>query len=142
MTNLVRTLQVLRAEAHRRANSTPSPQHPLVTAQQFDLQELRHETFPLRERGSGTRTVAEQTLRNHVFTPAWIVTLDRNESVKQAVMAGMGISLVSLHTPRLELRTREIANLQVNGTPIDRAWPIVPMSASDCARRAMHFSAF
>jgi hypothetical protein len=48
-------------------------------------------------------------LRNHLFTPAGIVTLDSNESGKQAMMASMGISLVSLHTPRLELRTREIA---------------------------------
>ncbi len=80
-----------------------------LQTQQFDLQELRHETFLSCEAGSGTRTVADLMLRNHLFTPAGIVTLDSNESGKQAMMASMGISLVSLHTPRLELRTREIA---------------------------------
>ena len=100
-----------------------------LQTQQFDLQELRHETFLSCEAGSGTRTVGEQMLRNHRFTPAGIVTLDSYESGKQAMMASMGISLVTLHTPRLELRTHEIAILQVNGTPIDRAWPNVHMSA-------------
>lgn len=101
--------------------------HPLQAAERFDLQELRHETFLLREPGSGTRTVAEQMFRNHLFTPAKAVTLGSNETIKQAVMAGMGISLLSLHTLSLELRTREIAILDVAGTPIDRVWHIVHM---------------
>jgi DNA-binding transcriptional LysR family regulator len=119
-----------------------SPQHPLITAQRFDLQELRHESFLLRETGSGTRTVAERMFRNHLFTPAKIVTLDSNESVKQAVMAGMGISLISLHTLRLELRTHEIAILEVNGTPIDRAWQIVHMSAKQLSPTCQAFRRF
>lgn len=102
--------------------------HPFRDAERFDLQELRHETFLLREAGSGTRTVAEQMFRNHLFTPAKVVTLGSNETIKQAVMAGMGISLLSLHTLSLELRTGEIAVLDVSGTPIDRVWHIVHMT--------------
>jgi DNA-binding transcriptional LysR family regulator len=119
-----------------------APDHPFASAQHFDLQELRHETFLSREPGSGTRTVAEQMFRNHLFTPARTVTLDSNESVKQAVMAGMGISLMSLHTLRLELHAREIAVLQVNGTPIDRAWQVVHMSAKRLSPTCLAFRRF
>lgn len=101
--------------------------HPLVSARRFDLQELRDETFLLREPGSGTRIVAEQMFRNHLFMPARMVTLGSNETIKQAVMAGMGVSLLSLHTLLLELRTDEIGLLDVNGTPIERTWQIVHM---------------
>ncbi len=119
-----------------------SPRHPLANAQRFDLQELRHDTFLMREIGSGTRTVAEQMFKNHLFTPAKLVTLDSNETIKQAVMAGMGISLLSLHTLRLELRTREIALLDVSGTPIDRAWQIVHLNAKQLSPTCQAFRRF
>ncbi len=106
-----------------------SPRHPLRNAERFDLQELRHETFLLREPGSGTRTVAEAMFKHHLFSPARVITLGSNETIKQAVMAGMGISLLSLHTLSLELRTREIALLDVVGTPIERVWHIAHMAS-------------
>lgn len=82
-----------------------SPRHPLRDAERFDLQELRHETFLLREPHSGTRSVAEEMFGHHLFAPAKVPMLDSNETIKQAVMAGMGISLLSLHTLSLELHT-------------------------------------
>jgi len=104
-----------------------SAHHPLRAEAGFDLQELRHETFLLREPGSGTRTVAEAMFKHHLFSPAKVITLGSNETIKQAVMAGMGISLLSLHTLSLELRTREIALLDVAGTPIERVWHVAHM---------------
>jgi DNA-binding transcriptional LysR family regulator len=103
--------------------------HPLRDARRFDLQELRDETFLLREPGSGTRLVSEQMFKNHLFTPVKMVTLGSNETIKQAVMAGMGVSLLSLHTLSLELRTDEVALLDVNGTPIERTWQVVNLRA-------------
>jgi DNA-binding transcriptional LysR family regulator len=103
--------------------------HPLRNEKRFDLQELRHETFLLREPGSGTRAVAERMFRDHLFTPAKVTTLGSNETIKQAAMAGMGIGVLSLHTLSLELRSREIVLLDVLGTPIDRAWHIVHMTS-------------
>lgn len=82
-------------------------------ARRFNLQELAGDTFLLREPGPGTRAVAEHTFPQHLFTPARCVTLGSNETIKQAVMAGMGVSLISLHTLSLELRTGEIALLDV-----------------------------
>jgi DNA-binding transcriptional LysR family regulator len=99
--------------------------HPFAAARRFDMQELRHETFLLREPGSGTRSVAEQMFKHHLFTPAKTMTLGSNETIKQAVAAGMGVSLLSLHTLLLELRVGEIALLDIAGTPIERIWHIV-----------------
>lgn len=119
-----------------------SPRHAFATAPCFDLQELRHDTFLWREAGSGTRKVAEQVFKNHLFTPAKLVTLDSNETIKQAVMAGIGISLLSLHTLRLELRAREITILDVSGTPVDRAWQIVHLNAKQLSPTCQAFRRF
>lgn len=116
--------------------------HAFAVARRIDVQELRHETFLMREPGSGTRTVVEQMFKHHLFAPAKVVTLDSNETIKQAVMAGMGISLLSLHTLRLELRTREIALLDVSGTPIDRAWQIVHLRARQLSPTCQSFRRF
>ncbi|WP_428825859.1 LysR substrate-binding domain-containing protein [Azonexus sp. IMCC34842] len=104
-------------------------EHPLGAARRFDLHELRHETILLREEGSGSRRVAEEMFRNHLFTPARTISLGSNETIKQAVMAGMGISLLSLHTLPLELKTGEICLLDVIGTPIERTWYVVHMNS-------------
>ncbi|WP_310401166.1 LysR family transcriptional regulator [Paraburkholderia graminis] len=116
--------------------------HPLVGAQRFDLQELRGDTFLVREPGSGTRMAAEEMFRQHLFTPAKVVTLGSNETIKQAVIAGMGVSLISLHTLLLELRTGELALLDVNGTPIERTWQIVHLRAKQLSPTCMIFRQF
>ncbi|MBB5401893.1 LysR family transcriptional regulator [Paraburkholderia youngii] len=117
-------------------------QHPLCGARRFDLQELSNDTFLLREPGSGTRMAAEAMFRQHLFTPAKTVTLGSNETIKQAVMAGMGVSLISLHTLQLELRTGEIALLDVNGTPIVRTWQIVHLRTKQLSPTSVMFRQF
>ena len=116
--------------------------HPLRDARRFDMHELRKETFLLREQGSGTRTVAEEMFKHHLFQPAKAVTLGSNEAIKQAVMAGMGASLLSLHTLLLELRTGEISVLDVDGTPIMRTWHIVHMAAKRLSPACATFRSF
>jgi len=85
---------------------------------------------------------AEEMFRQHLFTPAKVVTLGSNETIKQAVMAGMGVSLISLHTLLLELRTKEIALLDVNGTPIERTWQIVHLRAKQLSPTCTVFRQF
>lgn len=116
--------------------------HPLASARRFDLQELRGDTFLLREPGSGTRMAAEEMFRQHLFIPKKIVTLGSNETIKQAVIAGMGVSLISLHTLQLELRTAELALLDVNGTPIERTWQIVHMRSKQLSPTCKVFRRF
>ncbi|MDR2991227.1 MAG: LysR family transcriptional regulator [Burkholderiaceae bacterium] len=116
--------------------------HPLAKARQFDFQELREDTFLMREPGSGTRLVMEAMFQQHLFTPKKTVMLGSNETVKQAVMAGLGISLLSLHALELELRAREISLLDVIGTPLLRNWHIVHMNAKKLPPAAAAFHAF
>ncbi len=103
--------------------------HALRDARGFDLHELRNETFLLREEGSGSRRVAEEMFRNHLFTPHRTISMGSNETIKQAVIAGMGVSLISLHTLPLELKTGEVSLLDVIGTPIERTWYVVHMNS-------------
>jgi len=118
------------------------PDHPLREARQFDLHELRHETFMLREAGSGSRGVAEEMFRNHLFKPAKLITMGSNETIKQAVIAGMGVSLLSMHTLPLELKVGEVAVLDVVGTPIDRAWHVVHMNSKRLLPAGLKFRQF
>jgi DNA-binding transcriptional LysR family regulator len=116
--------------------------HPLRAARRFDLQELRHETFLLREEGSGSRRVAETMFMNHLFTPARTISMGSNETIKQAVMAGMGISLLSLHTMPLELKMGAISILDAVGTPIEKTWYVVHMNSKRLLPAGQQFRSF
>lgn len=118
------------------------PDHPLVGVASFDLQELRGETFLLREEGSGSRRVAEEMFKNHLFTPEKTLSLGSNETIKQAVMAGMGISLISLHTLMLELKTGALSILDVQGTPIERKWYLVHMNSKRLLPSGQRFKSY
>jgi DNA-binding transcriptional LysR family regulator len=116
--------------------------HRLTRARRFDFHELRNEAFLMREPGSGTRLVMEAVFKQHLFAPQRIVTIGSNETVKQAVMAGMGVSLLSLHTLELELRTGEIGLLDIIGTPVMRNWHLVNMEAKILSPAASAFRQF
>lgn len=118
------------------------PDHPLGSAKSFDLQELRGETFLLREEGSGSRRVAEEMFKNHLFTPAKTLSLGSNETIKQTVMAGMGVSLISLHTLMLELKTGALQILDVQGTPIERKWYLVHMNGKRLLPSGQRFKSY
>lgn len=116
--------------------------HPLAGARDIDIHELRNETFLLREPGSGTRNVMETMFKQHLFVPARTNVMGSNETVKQAVMAGMGISLLSLHTLALERRTGEVTLLDVVGTPVMRNWHVVHMRNKRLSPAATRFRKF
>ncbi|MCL2346343.1 MAG: LysR substrate-binding domain-containing protein [Desulfobulbus sp.] len=116
--------------------------HPLRHARRLEMTDLRGETFLLREDGSGSRLVAEEMFKNHLFTPRRTISLGSNETIKQAVMAGMGVSLLSLHTLSLELKTGVIAILDLVGTPIERTWYVVHMNAKRLLPAGVHFRGF
>lgn len=104
-----------------------STDHPFAQGRNIDMHALRHDTFLMREPGSGTRMLLEELFRAHLFKPAKLITLDNNETIKQAVMAGLGVSLLSLHALSLELRVGEIAVLDVLGLPMQRIWHLVQL---------------
>ncbi|WP_374640678.1 LysR substrate-binding domain-containing protein [Hydrogenophaga sp.] len=99
--------------------------HPLLNIGHPTVESLRPYGFILRERGSGTRAALEKFLEKSRMEPRVVMEMTSNETIKQAVMAGMGISFLSLHTIGLELEHGLIARLDVEGTPIVRGWNVV-----------------
>ena len=101
--------------------------HPLARGETISPRELQAQPFILREPGSGTRAAMERFLENARVEPRVSMEMASNETIKQAVMAGMGLSFLSLHTLGLELDNRLIAVLDVEGAPVVRAWNVVHM---------------
>lgn len=102
-----------------------SPAHRLAKRRRLRLAQLADETFLVREHGSGTRTAMVAVCSALRFRPAEMLEIGPNEAIKQAVIAGMGIGFISLHTVGLELATRRLVALPVAGTPIMRDWYVV-----------------
>ncbi len=86
---------------------------------------LDGETFLVREQGSGTRAAMERLLAEHSVVPGRMTEMASNETIKQAVMAGLGVSFLSQHTVGLEVAVRRLAILPVEGTPVLRDWNVV-----------------
>ena len=99
--------------------------HPLREAATLTLSDLGKERLITREDGSGTRLLTEQAYLMAGITPRIGMMTDSNETIKQAVMAGMGIAVISRHTIGLELALQLMRVLPVEGFPILRSWFVV-----------------
>ena len=102
-----------------------APDHAFARADNVPAQALAREPFIVREPGSGTRTALEAYLAQHHLQPTFLMEMDSTEAIKQAVMAGLGVSLVSQHTIGLEWRHGLIAAPAVEGLPLMRRWHLV-----------------
>lgn len=106
-----------------------SPSHPLVGKRYLGLRALAQERFLVREEGSGTRALMERYFAAAGFRPRIAMASTSNETIKQAVIAGMGIALLSRHTVGLELRMSLLATLDVEGLPLMRQWFVAHRAA-------------
>lgn len=102
-----------------------APGHPLASRRGIPLAELEAESFVVREEGSGTRIAMERFFSDHGIRIQAGLEMNENESIKQAVQAGMGLGIVSIHTLELELETGRLAVLDVENLPIMRHWYLV-----------------
>lgn len=102
-----------------------APEHGLVSKRHISLQALAKEAFIVREQGSDTRLAMEELLAE--FRVKFNVTMEikSTETIKQAVIAGMGISFLSAHTIGQELELGRLSVLDVEGFPVMRKWHIV-----------------
>lgn len=99
--------------------------HPLLRRGPLTVQAMQPYGFIVREQGSGTRAAMEKFFEAGGFEPKVAMEMSSNETIKQAVMAGMGLSFLSLHTLGLELDNQLLALLEVEGGPVVRAWNVV-----------------
>ncbi len=90
------------------------------------MEDLVNETFLVRETGSGTRLLFDHFISTYENLPA-IKTkvLSSNETIKQAVMAGLGIALISGSTTEAEIEAGRVSVIDIEGLPIMRSWHIV-----------------
>ena len=99
--------------------------HPLAQREKLTAEDLRPYEFIVREQGSGTRAAMHKFFSERKVEPRLQSQVNSNETLKQAVMVGLGLGFVSLHTIGSELDHGEIAILDVQGTPVFRVWNIV-----------------
>ncbi|ATX81759.1 DNA-binding transcriptional regulator, LysR family [Mariprofundus ferrinatatus] len=102
-----------------------APTHPLAKRKHIPLKELADEPFIVRERDSGTRMAAEKFFAAHDLQLTTGMEMNRSEAIKQAVMAELGLGIVSLHTIEMELALKRLVILNVEDFPIMRHWHIV-----------------
>jgi LysR family transcriptional regulator, low CO2-responsive transcriptional regulator len=119
-----------------------APNHALARKRRLKLAQLADETFLIRERGSGTRDAMERAFAAQRFRPAEMIETGSNETIKQAVMAGMGVSFLSLHTVGLESSTRRLVVLPVSGMPVMRDWYVVHRASKHLSPATTAFRAY
>ncbi|WP_019613082.1 LysR family transcriptional regulator [Psychromonas ossibalaenae] len=102
-----------------------SPNHPLAERKNIKLKELAEHAFIFREKGSGTRKALEDFLQAHQLSIQPNMILGSSETIKQAVMADLGISALSRHSLTLELATNCLVELNVEDFPLVRSWYLV-----------------
>jgi LysR family transcriptional regulator, low CO2-responsive transcriptional regulator len=99
--------------------------HPLAHRDHLRVEDLRPFDFIVREKGAGTRAAMEKFFEDTHVEPRMKIELHSNEIIKQAVMAGLGLGFLSLHTIGLELEHNLIRMLDVEGAPVVRSWNVV-----------------
>ncbi|MFP5505017.1 MAG: LysR family transcriptional regulator [Gammaproteobacteria bacterium] len=119
-----------------------TPDHPLAAQRAIPLERIAEERFISREPGSGTRAAYERLMRQHGLRVDSYMELGSSEAIKQAVMAGLGISALSLHNLRLELEAGLIAILDVEHFPIERAWYAVHLKGKKLSATTQRFLDF
>jgi DNA-binding transcriptional LysR family regulator len=98
-----------------------APDHPLAKKKKIPLERIAQEPWLMREKGSGTRNAIERRFGEKGIALHPRLELGSNEAIKQAILAGLGISALSLHTLALNA-PGQFAVLDVEDFPIQRHW--------------------
>ena len=119
-----------------------SPSHPLARETGIEPNRLLGESFLAREAGSGTRAVLEHFFEDQELDLPDLQEMTSNENMKQAVMANMGLAVISQHTLQLEVQAGRLVVLDVKGMPDVRTWFVVQMKTRKLNPAASQFRDF
>lgn len=119
-----------------------SPNHPLSRRCGAPVAVLADQEFVVRERGSGTRQLMERLFVEHGIAPPIVMEMPSNETIKQAVMAGLGLSFLSLRTMRHELASGYLVQLDLAGMPVERHWHVTHLRAKRLSPATQAFKQF
>ncbi len=118
------------------------PDHPLCAAKNISLARLAQQRFLVREPGSGTRLAVDRLLARQNITVTPFMELGSAEAIKQGVLAGLGVSVLSRRNIGLELASGDITTLDVAGFPLVRRWYAVHLRGKRLSLAARHFLDF
>ncbi len=119
-----------------------APTHPLAGVHNIPLVRMAEEVFVAREQGSGTRSAVENFFAARGLVLKAAMEMNKNEAIKQAVEAGLGLGVVSLHTVQAELAARHLGVLDVEGFPLRRQWYLVWRQGRRLSPAAQAFAQF
>lgn len=119
-----------------------SPQNPLAGKINLKPAALTQYEIIAREPNSGTRSIMQKYFIEHHISPFVSVEMSSNEAIKQAVIADLGVSFVSLHTIGQEVANKKIVILDIQDTPIVRTWYVVALSKRNASHAAEAFRYF
>jgi DNA-binding transcriptional LysR family regulator len=117
--------------------------HVLAGAPQVALERIAQEPFLMREPGSGTRLLATQLFEQHGLSPRIAMELSSDEAIKEAILAGLGVAIMSRFTLGLDPESSRLTCLNVDGFPLENHWYFaypVGKQLSATARAFMDFS--
>lgn len=119
------------------------PGHSLSQRKHLAPSDLAGERFLSRERGSGTRLLMEKFLARVSARPSIdVVEMGTNETIKQAVMAGLGLAFLSAHTCINEVGDGRLLALAITGLPMVRQWHLIHRSDREPSNAAKVFEDF
>lgn len=119
-----------------------TPSHPLAREKKISLTRVAEETFIVREPDSGPRLAFEARFSRHGSVPKISMEIRSNETIKQCVMAGLGLGFVSAHVVGLEQRNGLLEVLDVEGFPVMRRWYVVTVEGRRLPPVAQRFRDF
>jgi DNA-binding transcriptional LysR family regulator len=99
--------------------------HPLANEKDIAFERLASEPFLMREPGSGTRMLATRLFAQRGLAPRIRMELSSNEAIKEAILAGLGVSILSRYTLGLEPEHSRLVCLDVEGFPLENHWHFV-----------------
>jgi DNA-binding transcriptional LysR family regulator len=119
-----------------------APDHPLTARKRIPVSRLAREPFVVREKGSDTWNSMEEGFGTHLAELNIAMEIKSTETIKQAVMAGMGVSFLSAHTISRELQAGSLAVLDVQGFPLMLHWYVVHRRSKRLPPVAQAFKSF
>lgn len=119
-----------------------APSHPLADTPSISLDRIVREPFVVREKGSDTWSSMEDGFGRHIARLNIAMEIKSTDTIKQAVIAGMGISFLSAHTVSQELQNASLVVLDVKKFPLMLDWYVVHRKNKALPPVALAFKAF
>lgn len=116
--------------------------HPLAQEKNIPFTRFAEEPFLMRETGSGSRVTAGELFTKFGIEPRIRMELSNNEAIKQAIIAGLGVSIMSRYALGLDVPHEQLAVLDVQGLPIDRGWVFAHPAGKQLSLVAQSFMDF